>query len=322
MKRIGVDGYMILLLCMVVLGAVAPASGVVAEGLKTVTFAAVSLLFFLYGAKLDSRTVLAGLTNWRLQLLVFLATYVLFPLSGLGVAAISGTFLPAKLLAGLIFLAILPSTVQSSIAFTALAGGNVAGAICAASVSNLIGVVLAPALAAILLSQGDGGASFDAVLRLLGQILLPFVLGQVMRPLLKDWLARHRSLTLLVDRGAILLIVYSAFSAGTVAGLWHILPTTALIELIGLVGVWLAVLMGTMMFVGASAGLQREDRVALLFCGSTKSLASGLPIATALFPVDQLAITILPLMVYHLLQLLTCAWMAQRAGSALRTAEG
>ncbi|WP_134680355.1 bile acid:sodium symporter family protein [Paracoccus ravus] len=311
LKRIGIDSYMIMLLVTVLLGLLLPAQGVAADILRGVTYWAVALLFFLYGAKLDSASVRAGLLNWRLQGLSFAATYLVFPLLGLIFAALFGGLLGPQVTMGVLFLSVLPSTIQSSIAFTSMAGGNVPAAICSASLSNLIGVVLTPALVALMLHQGGGGISFDAVIRIGMQILLPFILGQLLRPLLGEFVKRHRVLTLTVDRGSILLIVYSAFSAGTVSGLWASIPPKSLIALILVMLVLLALVFGVMAAVGKLFRLPYEDRAVMFFCGSTKSLASGLPIATALFPAATLGATVLPVLVYHMAQLLACAMIAQ-----------
>lgn len=318
LRRLGIDGYMLLLVTMVALGVLLPAQGMVAAALGQVTFWAVALLFFIYGAKLDIESVRRGLLNLRLQGLSFAATYLLFPLLGLGLSKLLGGLLGPELALGLLFLSVLPSTIQSSIAFTSMAGGNVAGAICSASLSNLVAVVLTPTLMALILHQ-SGGISGNAVIKIAVQILLPFTAGQILRPLVGAFIARHKALTMVVDRGSILLIVYSAFSAGTMAGIWHTipLPTFALLALT--IGLTLALVMAAMLAAGRAVGLPEPDRAALFFCGSTKSLASGLPIASALFPPASLGAIVLPLMLFHITQLLICAVVAQRWAQA-RTA--
>jgi sodium/bile acid cotransporter 7 len=198
--------------------------------------------------------------------------------------------LAPEILLGILFLAVLPSTVQSSIAFTSIAGGNVPAAICAASVSNIIGVALTPGLVALLLHTGDGGVRFDAVAKIGTQILLPFI----------------------VDRGSILLIVYSAFSAGTVSGLWRAIPVSSLITLYVVILVFLAITMFMMVGMGRVTKLPKPDRSVLFYCGSTKSLASGLPIATALFAPETVGAIVLPVMMYHMSQLLVCAFISQK----------
>ena len=317
LKRIGIDNYMLMLVGMVVLGLILPARGIAADGLRGLTFWAVTLLFFLYGAKLDPASVRAGLLNWRLQGLTFGATYLLFPVLGLILAAIFGGWLGPELTLGLLFLCVLPSTVQSSIAFTSIAGGNVPAAICAASLSNLIGGALTPFLGAQLLHHDGGGISLDAIEKIALQILLPFILGQILRPWIGGFVQRHKLLTMVVDRGSILLIVYSAFGAGTVAGIWSAIPAPAMVLCLAVVTLLLALVMGAMVAMGRLTRLPAPDQAVLFFCGSTKSLASGLPIATAIFPAATVGATVLPVMIYHMTQLLVCSAIAQRLARRL-----
>jgi len=317
LKRIGIDTYMLLLIATVVLAAVLPASGRGADIVSEVAYFAVALLFFVYGAKLNTSAVVAGLTNWRLQLLVLAFTYVAFPVFGLALVYGLGPWLDDNLGVGLILLAVLPSTVQSSIAFTSLAQGNVPAAVCAASLSNLVGVFLTPALAALLLHASGGGINTDAIEGIAVQILLPFVLGQIARPLIGGWIAKHRFVTLLVDRGSILLIVYSAFSAGMVAGIWSqidgLMLTIVIIADILLLFAIILLSWGA----GRLAKLCHEDQMVLLFCGVTKSLASGLPIAKILFSGQPVGLIIVPLMLFHQIQLFVCAIIAQRYANRL-----
>ncbi|PTV95786.1 sodium/bile acid cotransporter 7 [Rhodobacter aestuarii] len=313
LRRLGIDTYMLLLIGMVILGVIIPAQGFAAATLKQVTYWAVSLLFLLYGLKLDPSSVRAGFLNWRLQGLTLIATYAMFPILGLGFAQVFGPLLGAQVTLGVLFLAVLPSTVQSSIAFTSIAGGNVPGAICAASASNLLGVALTPALVAVMLQTGGGEVRLDAVLRIGTQILLPFILGQVLRPWLGAFIARHKKVTLYVDRGSILLIVYSAFSAGTRTGLWDTVPLPKLFTLWVVILIFLAISMGLMIAAGRGFRMDYPDRAALFYCGSTKSIATGIPIASALFPAAEVGAIVLPAMMYHITQLLICAFVSQRA---------
>lgn len=313
LARFGLDRYMLMLVGTVVLATVLPARGTVAAVLSHLTYWVIALLFFLYGARLTTATILAGLTNWRLQLAVLSLTFLLFPVLALALKPLSLVWLPAAVGAGFLYIGCLPSTVQSSIAFTAVSGGNVAGAVCAASISNLIGVVLSPALFALLIPQGTGyGVDPSAIWKIVQQILLPFALGQLCRPLLGDLLARHRRATVAVDRGSILLIVYAAFSAGVVNGIWQVIGAGSLLVLATLCLVLLAAVMGAALLIGRTAGMDRGDTLAMLYCGSTKSLATGLPMAGILFAGQDISLIILPLMIFHLLQLAICAIIAQR----------
>ena len=316
LKKLPIDTYMLLLIATVVIASVLPVSGDAAKFVSRLSSAAVALLFFLYGAKLKTQAVVAGITNWKLQLLVVVTTFGLFPLLGLGMMYLARPFLPEELVIGFLFLCILPSTVQSSIALTAMARGNVPAAICAASLSNMLGVVLTPAFAALLLSTNGLKIDASSVIGICVQLLLPFVAGQLMRPLIGGWIERNKLLTMVVDRGSILLIIYSAFSAGVVAGIWGRLDGTTLSLLVGLDLILLLVVMVVVRRMGRLAGLSRPDEVSLLFCGSQKSLASGVPIANILFVGSATGMIILPLMLYHQFQLFLCAAIAQRYAAA------
>ena len=312
LKRAGIDAYMLILLATVLVGVVLPASGSAARILGHVTYWAVFLLFFLYGAKLDPAAIRAGFLNLRLQGLVLTATFVLFPVLGLILSAGLRPVLGPEMAMGLIFLAVLPSTVQSSIAFTSIAGGNVAAAICAASLSNILGVVLTPLLVARLIHLDGGGVSLAAIEKIGLQILLPFLLGQMLRRWIGPFVNRQKRVTTIVDRGAILLIVYAAFSAGTMSGLWSQIPTASLLLALAAVALFLALAVLSMIAISRLVRLPPADHPVLLFCGATKSLASGLPIAMALFPAATVSATILPLMIYHMTQLLLSSFLAQR----------
>ncbi|MBW9063042.1 bile acid:sodium symporter [Rhizobium herbae] len=314
LKRVSLDRYLLILILTVVLATILPAQGGFATVLSKATFWAVALLFFLYGAKLSLSATLAGLTNWKLQAGCLACTYMLFPVLALGLFGVSQAWFPAAIGLGFLYLGCLPSTVQSSIAFTSVAGGNVAGALCAASLSNLLGVVLCPLLlAAMLHTSGGAGNPADAVWKIAQQILLPFFLGQLLRPLLSNFLNRNKQATMIVDRGSILLIVYSAFSAGVVAGIWHRLSWSDITLLVILCVLLLGVVMPIVLNAGLLVGMPRGDRLALLFCGSTKSLATGLPMAGILFDTAEIALIVLPLMLFHLIQLSVLAVLSQRS---------
>jgi sodium/bile acid cotransporter 7 len=283
---------------------------VVADGFGVATNVAVGLLFFLYGARLSTREALDGLRHWRLHAVVLAATFVLFPL--LGLALVRLPFLTPELVIGVLFLCVLPSTVQSSIAFTSIARGNVAAAICSASLSNLAGIVLTPLLVALLLAGDGAGVDGSAVLGIVLQLLAPFVAGQLARRWIGDWITRNAAPLKLFDRGSILLVVYTAFSAGMTEGIWHRLDIGHLLVLLAVCGALLAAVLGATRWGARVLGFARADAITIVFCGSKKSLASGLPMATVLFGHAQVGLIVLPLMLFHQLQLIVCATLARR----------
>ena len=312
LSRLPIDGYLLALIGMVILAALFPASGQAAVVMDGVVKAAIALLFFLYGARMSPAAIGAGLLHWRLQGTVFLSTFLLFPLLGLGLVFLMRGSLQPDLLTGMLYLCLLPSTVQSSIAFTSIAGGNVAGALTSASLSNLLGVIVTPLLVALLIGGAGGGIHLQSILDIGLQILAPFAVGQLCRPLLKGWLGRHARLTGLVDRGSILLIVYAAFSEGVVAGVWSQVAPLDLAKVIGLNIALLAIVLALTLFAGRALKFDRPDRIVILFCGSKKSMATGIPMAGILFAGHAVPLIVLPIMLFHQIQLFACTIIAQR----------
>ena len=304
------DPFIASLLCSVLLACLLPARGAAAAGVSGATTFAVALLFFLYGARLSPREAMDGLKQWRLHGTVFTSTFVLFPLLGLAARVLVPGVLTPQLYQGVLFLCLLPSTVQSSIAFTSIARGNTAAAVCSATFSSLFGIVLTPVLAALLLST-QGGIAAGSVLGIIEQLLLPFLAGQVLRRWITGWMSRHRTVLGLVDRGSILLVVYGAFSEGMVGGIWGRLTLTDLAALLAVDAALLALVLSATQFASRRLGFDRADRIAIVFCGSKKSLASGVPMARVLFG-PTAALMVLPLMLFHQIQLMVCAVLARR----------
>ncbi len=312
LRRLRIDTYILAIVAMVAIAVILPARGAGKDILDIVVHAAIALLFFLYGARISRQAIWTGILHWRLQSLVFATTFVVFPLLGLGITKLVDGHLDGGLVTGMMFLALLPSTVQSSIAFTSIARGNVPAALCSASLSNLAGVVITPLLATMFLSDATGGMSLDAVGDIALQILLPFLIGQFARPLIGEWLNRRKTLTMVVDRGSILLVVYSAFSAGVVAGIWSRVTPLSIGIVIVLDLVMLAVVLIATTAASRFLRFTKEDEIAIVFCGSKKSMASGLPMANIMFPAGTVGLIVLPLMLFHQMQLMVCAALARR----------
>ena len=318
----GIDPFLILLVLTIVLASLLPARGAAVPIFGAATDAAIALLFFLHGAKLSREAIFAGIGNWRLHLLVLSSSFLLFPLLGWSMAHGAVGLTSPEILSGLLYLSLVPSTVQSSIAFTAMAGGNVPAAVCSASLSNIVGIVLTPIMVGLLIHvQGSApGVSIDAVGSIMLQLLLPFVMGHLLRPLLRGFLDRNRRVLMPVDRSSILLVVYTAFSAAVVNGIWQRTAAIDLLVILLLSAVMLAVVLAVNLLVARRLKLPRKDEIVLLFCGSKKSLVSGVPMAGAIFAPAQVGTVILPLMIFHQLQLFVCAVIAARYGRGQRAA--
>ncbi|MDR7229439.1 sodium/bile acid cotransporter 7 [Caulobacter sp. BE264] len=310
LDKLKIEPYVIALFGMVVLASVLPVRGVAAEGLSVIVKLAIALLFFLHGAKLSREAVVAGVTHWRLHLTILAFTFGMFPVLGL-VASKLGV-LSSTLAAGMLFLCCLPSTVQSSIAFTSIARGNVAAAVCAASASNLFGIFITPVLVSVLMhTQGGAAGGWKSIQDIIVQLLLPFILGQLARPLVAKWVEKHKQLVGYVDRGSILLVVYAAFSEAVVGGIWSKVSAVEMAILLIACCVLLAIVLAATTYGARALGFSKEDEITIMFCGSKKSMATGVPMAGILFPGPTAGVIVLPLMIFHQIQLMACSVIAQ-----------
>lgn len=306
------DPFILGILITVGIASLLPAQGDVLVGFGWATKVAIGLLFFLYGARLAPQEAVQGFKHWRLHLTILATTFVLFPLLGLAARVLVPAILTEPLYLGLLYVCLLPSTVQSSIAFTSIARGNVPGAIVSASFSNLLGIFITPLLVALLMTSSGTGFDASSVLDIVAMLLLPFIAGQALRHWIGAWVKSRGAPLKIVDRGSILLVVYVAFSAGMNEGIWSTLSPGRLLALVGVCIVLLAIVMAVTWFGSRRLGFNRADQITIMFCGSKKSLATGLPMATVLFATQPIGLIVLPLMLFHQIQLLVCASVAGR----------
>ena len=312
-SRLRPDNFTLALLATVALATLLPLTGTAADGLDRFTDLAIAALFFLHGARLPRESIIAGLLHWRLHLTILACTFVLFPLFGLVLKPLAGWALTPELYIGVLFLCALPSTVQSSIAFTSIAGGNISAAVCAAALSSILGVFLTPLLMTLLAgAQGAMANPLHAVGAIMLQLLVPFVAGHLLRPWIARQVERQRALLRYTDQGTILLVVYAAFGESVTGGLWSKTPGSALLATALVSVLLLAIAMPGITWLARRLGFSRQDEIPIVFCGSKKSLATGVPIAKVLFAGGSLGAIVLPIMIYHQLQLIVCAVIAQR----------
>ena len=312
-SRLLPDNFTLALVAVVTLASLFPAEGDAAVLFDWLTTFGIGLLFFLHGAKLSREAIVAGITHWRLHLLVFGATFVMFPLLGIALRPILSPLVTTELYTGVLYLCMLPATVQSAIAFTSMARGNVPAAVCSASASTLLGVFVTPLLVNLLVVPGgDAGTSFDAIGRILLQLMAPFVAGHLLRPWIGGFVKRHAAGLKFVDQGSILLVVYTAFSAAVIEGLWTQVPLGALAGLVLICGVVLTLALVITSWTARRLGFGKADEATIVFCGSKKSLASGIPMAHVLFAAPAVGAIVLPLMLFHQIQLMVCAVLARR----------
>lgn len=319
--RLIFDNFTLILIAVILTATFFPAKGQTAVFFEWFTRFAIALLFFMHGAKLSRQSIIEGIMHWRLHLLVFLFTFAAFPLIGLTIKPFIIPLLGLPLTIGVLYMCALPGTVQSAIAFTSIAKGNVPAAVCSASASSLLGIVATPIVLNLMLEDANVGTTGmgQAILGISLQLLLPFVVGHLSRPLTANFIIKNSSWLKNVDQSSILLVVYTAFSASVVSGLWLEVPPNALAILTVVCLVLLGFVLWLTRFLARRFGFNREDEITIIFCASKKSLATGVPMAQILFSSAMLGPALLPIMIFHQLQLMACSIMANHYSLQIST---
>ena len=320
----GLDPFLLILLCDVAGASILPARGQIAVGFTWLANAVITLLFFLHGAKLSREAILSGIGHWRLHLIVACSTFVLFPILGLAVRALGKGWIDPGMTAGVLFLCLLPSTVQSSIAFTSIARGNLPAAVCSATLSNVAGIFITPVMVGVLMGARakGGGVNLGSIEAIALQLLLPFIAGHLSRPISLPLMDRFKPLVNLVDRSSILIVIYTAFSAAVVEGIWKKVSPMDIGMVLVISAIILAIVLTATTWAARAFGFDKADEIAIVFCGSKKSLASGVPMAGVLFPPAAVGAMIVPLMLFHQMQLMVCAILARRYAAGWDNARG
>lgn len=313
-KILKFDRFLLTLIIVVIIATFLPCEGKINTFFEYLTNIAIALLFFMHGAKLSFSAIVDGIKNWKLHLVIFITTFVIFPLLGASLQVFVPTLLSNELYLGFIYLCTLPATVQSAIAFTSIARGNVAAAICSASASTLLGVFVTPILIGILMhTQAQESVDMShTVLSIMLKLMLPFILGHLSRPVIGRWIDKYRKVINQTDRLSILLVVYVAFSNAVINGIWQQIDGLSFIAISVFSLLILASVLLITCYGSRLLGFNKQDEITIVFCGSKKSLASGIPMASIIFPASVIGIMVLPLMIFHQIQLMVCAILAAR----------
>jgi sodium/bile acid cotransporter 7 len=319
LKRVVTDWFLCGMVLATVLAYFFPTFGATGGGMHAeyVINIGVFVVFFLHGVNLSSEQVVKGLKNWRLHIMIQGFTFVVFPVIWLICDRVFGSHVPALLMLGFFYLCALPSTISSSVALTGTAGGNVPAAILNASLSSVLGIFITPWLVSLLVGTGAGGIDLGStLLKLCGILLLPLVLGQLMRPLLGKFFSRHKKYTNLIDKIVILLLVYAAFCNSMISGIWQNQGSTVLVTAFVGTAVLLAVILFLTTRTARLLKFDHADKVAAVFCATKKSLAAGAPMAALIFGANPgLGLILLPIMIYHPMQLIVCSVIAENYAS-------
>lgn len=314
LNHLKIDTFFFILIGVVVTASIFPCEGATKVFFENLTSFAIGLLFFMHGAKLSFNAIVYAIKNWRLHLFIFSITFILFPLLGVAMQIFSPLLLSHNIYIGFLYLCTLPATVQSSIAFTSIAKGNVAAAICSASASTLLGVFITPILVAMLIhTQATGSIEImDSISSIILKLMLPFIAGHLVRRFIARWVDKHKKLISKTDRLSILLVVYVAFSNAVVNGIWSHVDSLSLFSIIVFSILLLVVILFITTYSSRLFKFNKEDEITIVFCCSKKSLASGIPIASIIFPISIIGMMVLPLMIFHQIQLMICAVLAKK----------
>lgn len=315
--KLRLDPFLTGMAAAILLAALFPAPGASGGWLhpELLTKGGVALVFFLNGAGLSFKALKDGVLRWRLHVAIQSATFLLFPLIGLAALAAFGRFIGPDLRLGFFYLCALPSTVSSSVAMTAAARGNVPVAVFNATLSSLIGIFATPLWMSLMLkSSGQHMDVAGVFIDLVIWLVLPLIVGHLLRPLIGGFLARHKKLTQIADRGAILILVYTSFCDSFARHIWSgNRPATLLLVAAATLLLFFLVL-NLLLAASKRLGVDAPARAAVVFCGTKKSLATGVPMAALIFAnhPSSLGLILLPIMIYHPLQLLICTPLAAR----------
>lgn len=309
-----IDPMVRLIVAAILIATVIPVQGSAREVAQVISNAAVFGLFLLYGMRLSRDQVLAGLGNYRLLAPLTLWIFGAMALAGWALGEAGAPFMSSQMAIGFLYLGVLPSTVQSATVYTSLAGGNVASSVVAAALMNILGVFLSAPLFSLIAGGESAGFHGDTLAKVLGILLLPFIVGQILQRFTRNWVADHRHLIFILDRGVIGLAVYVAFSGAVEQDIWSRIDLSAGLALLVGCGALLVFGYGGVWLLGGLLKLPRGDRITMLFAGGQKSIAMGAPLATVLFPAATAGTILLPLLVYHLSQMVAAAPMASLLG--------
>lgn len=301
-----------LLLMATALATVLPVTGAARDVANWISQAAVFLLFLLTGLRLPRHEVLAGLRNFRLLVPVVLWVFGAMTLAGLGLARLLDNTLPPVLALGFLFIGCLPSTVQSATAYVSVANGNVAASVVCAALNNILAVFITAPLFTLLAGKGEAAVDPTGLVKVVTILLVPFVIGQLSQRWAGAWVRDHRTLTSWLDRGTIAIAVYVALSGAVAAGLWTMLAWHDWGCVLAATVLYLGFAFGGAWALGGAVGLDRATQITLLFNGGQKSIAMGAPLATVMFSPAVAGMILVPILVYHLLQLVLSAPLANR----------
>jgi sodium/bile acid cotransporter 7 len=323
LKKIKIDPFVYAIISAVLLAYLIPFFGnraFVKPILWTVSGAGISLIFFFYGLKLNYTIIREVLKKWKLHLIVQTATFILFPLLVLLFYPFIETDMGHTLWLAVFFLAVLPSSVSASVVMVAVAKGNVPAAIFNASISGIIGILITPIWMSYFIEVKTMEFDFSEIyFSLITEIIVPLFLGILLQRFFGGWAVRNAFKIALFDKSIILLIVFKSFSESFANGIFSSIGILdmLLLALVVIALFWLVYYI--IKFVCFRFNINREDSIAIQFCGSKKSLIHGSVMSKIMFAhLPFVGIMLLPLMLFHGFQIVFISFIAARKAKEIR----
>lgn len=315
-SRIGIDWFLPALAAVILIARVFPDAGTRSApfSLDTLSGYGITVIFFFYGLRQDPQRFIQGLENWKLHALIQAATFVLFPVLAFLLLPFFSEGMHDPIWKGIYFLCVLPSTVSTSVVMVSVAGGNIPAAIFNASLSGILGVFITPLWMSILLQSSNGGPELSVILsKLTIQILLPVAMGILLHSRLGSFAEKNKKRLRVFDQLVILSIVYISFARSFSNNAFSSVELKDLLCLSAGMALLFALVFGLLNFTGTFTGFDNADRKTLVFCGSKKSLVHGTVMSAVFFSQTSGAgVVLLPLMLYHALQIVFASILAQR----------
>lgn len=319
LKKLRIDTFVIAIIISIVLAYIFPQLGASDSPvpMALISSLGISFIFFFYGLSLSSEAIKSGLKNWKLHVSVQASTFVLFPLLIVPFYPLAKDTSYELLWLAFLFMAALPSTVSSSVVMVAMAKGNLPAAIFNASISGIIGIVITPLWMMPFIKQTDVAFDFSAIyLQLISEIVIPLILGLLLRRFLGVWARKHKPTLNKFDKLIILLIIYKSFVQSFEDNIFNSVGLVEMLSIVGLVLIIFVAVYRLTGWIGKLLKFNHADQITNQFCGTKKSLVHGTVFSEALFgQTSVVGIILLPLMFYHALQILIISAIATKKGN-------
>lgn len=315
LKTMGIDGFLMAIISVIIAAYFFPQPGIATKpvSLEKIGAYGMSLIFFFYGLKLNMQRIVAALRNWRVHIVIQLTTFIIFPL----IAILVKPLFPEQhfiLWLGIFYLCVLPSTVSSSVVMVSIADGNIPSAIFNASISTLLGVFITPLWMMPYLTSGNNDFSAaDIIFKLMLQVLVPVMLGLLLNKYWAVYAEKYKKQLRYFDQSIIVLIIYTSFCHSFYNHAFSGFSISLLIELLIGLTAFFFIMFFLVRVISRSLRFNNKDTITVLFCGSKKSLVHGTVMSKVLFPASaSVSVILLPLMLYHALQLIFASIIAQK----------